>query len=84
MKQLDETQRLVKDQSWLFFETSELGDTQTEPGLPVMSTAIIGSQNDVLAVLFPHVHNDKQSEKLVYRMKQKNAANLQTEWEMTE
>ena len=84
MKQLDETQRLVKDQSWLFFETSELGDTQIELGLPVMSIGIIVSQKDVLAALFPHVHNDKQSEKLVYRMKKKNDANLQTEWEMTE
>ena len=84
MKQLDETQRLVKDQSWLFFQISQLGDTQTEPGLAVMGTGIIRSQRDVLAALFPHMHNNKQSEKLLYRMKKKNDANLQTEWETTE
>lgn len=83
MKQLDETQRLVKDQSWLFFQISELGDTQTEPGLAVMGTGIIRSQKDVLAALFPHVQK-KQSEKLLYRMKQKNDTNLQTEWETAE
>lgn len=49
-----------------------------------MCIGVVGSQRDVLEAMFAHVHNDKQLEKLVYRMKQKNEANLQTEWEMTE
>lgn len=84
MEQLAETQWLAKDQSWWFFQIFELEDTQIDPDLSVMCIGVVGSQRDVLEAMFAHVHNDKQLEKLVYRMEQKNEANLQTEWEMTE